>query len=1624
MERLGSAHDTFLGLTLLAERAASGGAQAAEVAALLPRSVPESPEAALALAGLYEQLGPHLRGRPLPPWRAAAGLPARVRIAWLRAELLHDPSAVRREPSARLLLHAVRDADVARAHRPDLLVTELTRTGDPALRAQALRLAVAGLHAGLLTPAGARARLLELVQSAGAGASTDLDDPVVRDVHTESVLAKAVRTEAALTEAALAEAVLTEAVLTELAEPWAALDPLPPESAAAFLSAGTATATVRPGVADAALAVAARHGHGGVLRQAVEDPALPPGLRRRALELLGDLAERGEVGDLTAVAARDPLLFGGPLVACLRGMHRRGHFAADADVPALVTLALADHSVRALDLATVLFTCRHTLLRVLVDAPGTDPDWPRRLALLVALAGQGAGDLPIGAEITRVLRSLPPGPAAGPFLEALRTLRYEDAEEAVLALLPAVPSAALDALEAVGGDRTVEVLREGFGLGGDGAPGAEYEPGAEYGPGGEYAPSEEYGLGEGGGSGARAGSGIAPHLRPVRQQALGLLWQLTRDPEQRGELLSRLDPAELPLPVAADLGGPDERELALLRSHLDPHDPRAALLRLAVHGSSSTLPVLAALLLRLAGEVAASVEPGRAAPRVPPEAADRPEWPPGEPEIPQDVVDALRALGGRLHLRQRIRPRWHLDAIRTADAGHALVADLALGLLERPELGGGEQAVLLRLLLDSPSPRTRPRVHRLLRHPDRHVRKHVIALLARDATGEDAQALSATLITLTAAQDVQTVRQALLALGHARAHWASRAVAACLGHRNMNVRKTAAEVLARVGTPDAVPELLRQLGRQDNPGLRTALVRALRAVLGEAYAATVLAAAERAGDPRTRDLLLTGLHRVLSVRAILALDEQASPAAPALLALMPDHRVCPADGTLDDLAVPLAKYGLTGGPDRKRADDPDAEAVALLARGWRPEIALSIVTRDADRPLSDDQLAVLRPQLTDWLHLATSSSRSIGDRVLAFVLRLCPAPWPDGEPAVFARHLPTLLAVLGERGTPAGVRNALVAVLEAVAPTLRAVEALTVADAVRALPATAGARSALTLLRHCGAVLVRTDVERALTSAGLGADPWQAEVDVLHEAFETSAAADTVITATTATGPRPAAGDQEWRDSLAAAVRTGSTPGALHEFRRESGGVGTSRTGPSGLLATLIDVYPTAAGAPVRSAMLDWMTDLQPLGVPPMPPLSSPADVQDATRARRAVRADALDRPRSAAQRERLLAMLEAPGRDRREAAALALLAWPEPAARLPVLRAFLRGRLTGQALDGATAELAHALRLLDPAELRADGVLPAQVLTLAAQLGPWDLVPLLPLLLDRWEHGPPAARPQARQALRRIPADLLAEHLADRLAPGSYSSGGEGAGSGSWGLLDLLTGRSLLRTPALALICRRLRAEGRDDLADGIVLVDGPLRGPGAAEQDSVTLSALRDRAPAAASERRPSRRELLALARSGEPEQIRRALTRLTEEQEGRAPDPSAELRDVLAELLTHPRPGVRLHAHRTSRALLDRQTHLHLTAALLDDPQTDVRCMAVRTLCGADWEPAIPAVIGMLDHAHPVVRRTAAEGLVRLGRAAAPALRRAADHARPDKRSRYTDVLADLLDRADRPSPDGRP
>ncbi|MFD0427822.1 hypothetical protein ACFQ60_05110 [Streptomyces zhihengii] len=179
-------------------------------------------------------------------------------------------------------------------------------------------------------------------------------------------------------------------------------------------------------------------------------------------------------------------------------------------------------------------------------------------------------------------------------------------------------------------------------------------------------------------------------------------------------------------------------------------------------------------------------------------------------------------------------------------------------------------------------------------------------------------------------------------------------------------------------------------------------------------------------------------------------------------------------------------------------------------------------------------------------------------------------------------------------------RDDLLGLLEDAATRLRPALAASVVAAVRvASPRAAGRRSALRLLRACGAVVGRADLDRELAAAGLTTEPDAARERLLHEAFGVAAGQPEVVAGLpeqpaqaddrtrpahrdgrtpqgtadpSPTAPR-AARVRAWRDGLAAAVRD---TGDLAAYRAGHPFPGGSRAQVAALAGAHPDATPAA----------------------------------------------------------------------------------------------------------------------------------------------------------------------------------------------------------------------------------------------------------------------------------------------------------------------------------------------------------------------------------------------------------------------------------------------------------------
>lgn len=371
----------------------------------------------------------------------------------------------------------------------------------------------------------------------------------------------------------------------------------------------------------------------------------------------------------------------------------------------------------------------------------------------------------------------------------------------------------------------------------------------------------------------------------------------------------------------------------------------------------------------------------------------------------------------------------------------------------------------------------------------------------------------------------------------------------------------------------------------------------------------------------------------------------------------------------------------------------------------------------------------------------------------------------------------------------------------------------------------------------------------------------------------------------------------------------------------------------------------------MRAAWLTAALDERPLDLPrPPPPPEAPRP-----RFQPASRADLAD----------LLATLGAADVQERTRAAARLLAWPDAASLHPqVLDAHLHGRveLTADQRAQVAPLLARWPTAAEPAE---------RALALLPHLPPHHLRRFVAAWVAAFFAGDPAAA----APLRSVDPEFVLPHAVAAAAADDFR------------LLQFLRpGPSL----ALRTLVAEIAARDPEAVAHLMPAADEPP--PTAADPEDPIAGRGPDELLAVIDDPRVARglavRAVHALAGHGEPGVP--GLERLVED----------------------PRPPVRSAALRALRAVAPRPVALAAAArALAMETRADVVLSLMKSLGHARHEPALPALLERLEHRDPRLHEGARQALLGWGPAVVPALRRAARHARPDRRPTYAALIADL-------------
>ena len=331
--------------------------------------------------------------------------------------------------------------------------------------------------------------------------------------------------------------------------------------------------------------------------------------------------------------------------------------------------------------------------------------------------------------------------------------------------------------------------------------------------------------------------------------------------------------------------------------------------------------------------------------------------------------------------------------------------------------------------------------------------------------------------------------QALGAVAAWQAHWAEPLVLRALEHREMGVKKAAAEALGVIATPRAIGKLVHWLATHDNAAFRESLKQALARAAGPLEVAVIVEALEGPTERREVELLWEALDGSMTIATAVRLADTTSPARAELLEACLDGGVALADGSAQDLAAAL---------HRARLRSPEAlERTAidrLRIEGFSVERALEVV--EAYEPENERAcLRAVRQCVPEWVRWVLDDADA-PDAAVALVLDACGSNHHEQIDGVFevAEARPTVAASKVGRW----IERCVIPKREDVRTRARAIELL------RALPADPdwGGLPRYRALKRLDAVVTPGDLHRLLGLSRGCSDYGEQSTALLREALQ------------------------------------------------------------------------------------------------------------------------------------------------------------------------------------------------------------------------------------------------------------------------------------------------------------------------------------------------------------------------------------------------------------------------------------------------------------------------------------------------------------------------------------------
>ena len=683
-------------------------------------------------------------------------------------------------------------------------------------------------------------------------------------------------------------------------------------------------------VVEAAIGAAASLGEIDALREVIGDDERPVAIRSAAVPAL---AEHASSGDLELVLGLPTVGFGGCIRTFLLRAHRHGVFVRKRHLDAVLERFDAHTDWTAEELLRITHIVRGPLTELLGKTPADDPRWVRRAPLLAASVDPSAHEL-----LATLLEQVREPAIAVAFIRAVgRTPQPRGrSEQTLLSWLDRLPEEVLPVLAGKGGEATVLRLREWVA-----------EP---------------------------------SRLRAHRRAAIEALWSLSPDRTALAqELVQALGPHESGL-----LAGTFHRTGESLSARLLVDPPEQRVDDRAIEPADRFRLLCGSKDIARVGDV--------------------------ERAFRERVVDCVRrALAGDFVAKRVELPEIEQTVYRYGRNLVDVGRPVRLAITDEPETG---RDLLLRFVIDwlreepeapvivallemiarhAPSGAVLRAIEPYWRHGQREVRRAAIEAIIE--AGSASQGLELSLCRLVEHPESRLTVQALGAVAAWQAQWAEPLVLRALEHREMGVKKAAAEALAVIGTPRAIGKLVRWLGTHDNAAFRGLLRQALVRAAGPLKVAVLVEALEHAAERREIELLWDALDGWMPIATAVRLAEGSSEARKGLLEACLDGTVKLADGDAEDLAAALHRMRL------RSPDDKERTAIdRLRIEGFSVGVALEVV-KACEPETERASVEAVRRCVPEWLSWVRESD--VPDGALGLVLDACGTEHHEQIGAVF-----------------------------------------------------------------------------------------------------------------------------------------------------------------------------------------------------------------------------------------------------------------------------------------------------------------------------------------------------------------------------------------------------------------------------------------------------------------------------------------------------------------------------------------------------------------------------------------------------------------------------------------------